>query len=581
MYTRKLHAAVTVLGILLSGILLSGCPRGSGEVTCVSTEVLDFGLDQNQLTFTVSNCGGFFTLLQFTVEPQNPWITVSPTQGQSFTLGFGGSVNPVTVTVTIDRQQLVPGLNQGIILVGAPDPYGGIKVVTVRATMPGGEGEGEGSPEGQLEGEGQVEGEGGAEGEGQVEGEIQCPQPCEVTCTGPGLNAGIANAIQSLYQLPTVGLNPDTTDLDQNGIVDKAHGQLLDTVLANTSASVHCCVRQAWDNNNALVSAALDLADPGIFVNVPRPLLQTVLSGLATIAETRTLSLLSDLLLAFGVPLDVNTVDTSAAQYMAGYGDADLDHVCNLGEYRAVVTGPGDFLTFVIVAIDYGVSPNGGGCPANCYASEGEPEGSNEGNLEGALEGEGSFEGSGEGEPEGTVEGSTEGSAEGSTEGSLEGAGEGEQEGTTEGTLEGTVEGEGQTEGTLEGTIEGEGQTEGTLEGTEEGEGSVRPYHAADWREPYGVIDLSELLRVIQFYNFDYEGQRGYYSCATSPTEDGYQPGPTGPRDCPPHSSDYNPQDWRISVSELLRLIQFFNMPGGRYHACPGEGTEDGFCPGA
>jgi hypothetical protein len=28
----------------------------------------------------------------------------------------------------------------------------------------------------------------------------------------------------------------------------------------------------------------------------------------------------------------------------------------------------------------------------------------------------------------------------------------------------------------------------------------------------------------------------------------------------------------------LLRVIQFFNMHG--YHACPGQGTEDGYCPG-
>jgi len=29
----------------------------------------------------------------------------------------------------------------------------------------------------------------------------------------------------------------------------------------------------------------------------------------------------------------------------------------------------------------------------------------------------------------------------------------------------------------------------------------------------------------------------------------------------------------------LLRLIQFYNSGG--YHYCPGEGTEDGFCPGS
>lgn len=49
---------------------------------------------------------------------------------------------------------------------------------------------------------------------------------------------------------------------------------------------------------------------------------------------------------------------------------------------------------------------------------------------------------------------------------------------------------------------------------------------------------------------------------------------------CAPHSSDYNPQDWTISLSELLRLIQFYNS--GAYHACPDADppTEDGYCPG-
>ena len=45
------------------------------------------------------------------------------------------------------------------------------------------------------------------------------------------------------------------------------------------------------------------------------------------------------------------------------------------------------------------------------------------------------------------------------------------------------------------------------------------------------------------------------------------------------HSGDQD-QNNQISLSELLRLIQFFNSGG--YHACPGEDppTEDGFCVG-
>ena len=84
------------------------------------------------------------------------------------------------------------------------------------------------------------------------------------------------------------------------------------------------------------------------------------------------------------------------------------------------------------------------------------------------------------------------------------------------------------------------------------------------------LISLSELLRIIQFFNSD-----GFH-CQTG-TEDGYAPGP-GDETCSTYDSDYNPQDWHISLSELLRVIQFFNSGG--YHYCPAEGTEDGFCPG-
>ncbi len=88
--------------------------------------------------------------------------------------------------------------------------------------------------------------------------------------------------------------------------------------------------------------------------------------------------------------------------------------------------------------------------------------------------------------------------------------------------------------------------------------------HSADtdqnWR-----ISLTELLRVIQFYNI------GAYSCI-SPMEDLYQPG-EGSHDCTAHDSDYVVQDWRINLNELLRLIQLYNASGYR----PSAGTEDGF----
>lgn len=95
---------------------------------------------------------------------------------------------------------------------------------------------------------------------------------------------------------------------------------------------------------------------------------------------------------------------------------------------------------------------------------------------------------------------------------------------------------------------------------------SVIAVHSADPNND-GKIALTELLRVIQFYN------SGGYACATG-TEDNFAPG-TGVRTCTPHSADYNPQDWRIGLTEILRVIQFYNAKG---YVADATG-EDGFKP--
>ncbi|HPO13230.1 MAG TPA: hypothetical protein PLI09_07280, partial [Candidatus Hydrogenedentes bacterium] len=228
------------------------------------------------------------------------------------------------------------------------------------------------------------------------------------------------------------------------------------------------------------------------------------------------------------------------------------------------------------------------GQPEGEGLEEGQPEGTTEGQAEGMIEGveegqpEGMIEGVEEGQPEGMIEGEgiiegmTEGitEGEGSEEGTIEGEGveEGQPEGQTEGQAEGMIEGvvEGSEEGSEEGLIEGEGVEEGSEEGQIEGEGSVEEGFLTADQNQDNAISLSELLRVIQFFN------SGGFHCQDG-TEDGYAPGP-GDQSCAPYESDYNPTDWEISLSELLRVIQFFNSGG--YHYCPEEGTEDGFCPG-
>ncbi len=95
--------------------------------------------------------------------------------------------------------------------------------------------------------------------------------------------------------------------------------------------------------------------------------------------------------------------------------------------------------------------------------------------------------------------------------------------------------------------------------------------HSADL-DGDGTIGTSELLRVIQHY------RAGALACEDplAPTDDRYLPGATTPRNCEPHAGDYAPQDWRISLRELLRLVQFHNAGG--YHYCPTANTEDTFC---
>lgn len=100
------------------------------------------------------------------------------------------------------------------------------------------------------------------------------------------------------------------------------------------------------------------------------------------------------------------------------------------------------------------------------------------------------------------------------------------------------------------------------------GTASYANVHSADISGD-GRISLSELLRVIQFFN-----SAGYHCKAG--TEDGFALGP-GSETCPPHSTDYEPKNWRVELSELLRLVQLYNTGG--YRTDPT--TEDGFAPDA
>jgi hypothetical protein len=85
---------------------------------------------------------------------------------------------------------------------------------------------------------------------------------------------------------------------------------------------------------------------------------------------------------------------------------------------------------------------------------------------------------------------------------------------------------------------------------------NLTQYHSADTDEDHSIA-LTELTRVIQLFS------AGSYFCENG-TEDGFSV--TGSdRSCQPaHDSDYSPQDWTISLSELLRVTQLYSA--GTYH---------------
>ncbi|HPO15656.1 MAG TPA: CehA/McbA family metallohydrolase, partial [Candidatus Hydrogenedentes bacterium] len=337
------------------------------------------------------------------------------------------------------------------------------------------------APEGEWEGEGEGGGEG--EGEGEGEDEFPCITPCTMICGSNGIAAGVADALTAVYGTASLALDPNTHDGDGNGMVDLAQCQLLDLILSNPSMDPYCCILAAWNVNYALVNAGLDLVAPEVFTQtgVSRAACQAFFTGFFTLGESQSQAFLLNLMNFFTVNIDFQAVDSSAAIYLAGRGDADLDFVCNLSEYWSVVQGPQDFFGFILAAIDPSVHVDSGQCSSPCYEipeGEGGEEGNLEGQVEGVIEGEGTEEGMIEGQLEGVEEGLAEGQFEGVEEGVVEGQtegameGEGVEEGVAEGQLEGALEGiiEGQAEGIVEGEGFEEGQFEGVLEGIIEGQ---------------------------------------------------------------------------------------------------------------
>ncbi len=384
----------------------------------------------------------------------------------------------------------------------------------------------------------------------------ECPELCAVTCDTVIEDSGLVD----LFDKGLVALvAPIAADATHNGIDEESHMTLVERLLTDADEPGHCCAVQAWQNNNVLVASALETLDPEFAVLTP--LLQIFLSGYATVGPA---SILEDFIFGANavleppITLPMHDIDGSAWPYLAADGDADLDGVCNLAEYRAVLCaspGYGIPADFEEAATNPAITENGGGCSEPCYENVPTCQGEGEYSLPQviALALLGFFTGH-----DLDLNHGLSYAESWSTLNEIMGDGSAP---FTEEDMFNALDKDG--DGYLS---TGELQQETPPDTTP-------PVHACD-QDADGSISLSELLRLVQFLNSD-----GYH-CAENPgdTEDGYLPGP-GSETCKPHTSDYNAQDWAVGMPELLRLIQFFNAGG--YHTCPDANppTEDGYCP--
>jgi hypothetical protein len=109
--------------------------------------------------------------------------------------------------------------------------------------------------------------------------------------------------------------------------------------------------------------------------------------------------------------------------------------------------------------------------------------------------------------------------------------------------------------------------------------------HSADTNADFR-ISLSELTRVIEIFNCRKGGERtGRYRLSSAVTEDGFDTDPASSVDLALkryHSGDSD-KNSRIDLSELTRVIQLFNFRSGTVRTGQYRilaGSEDGFAPG-
>ncbi len=122
-----------LLGLLVLAGIIAGCPYAPApdyqNALIVSPQTLDFGATATTKTFTVKKVWSSRPIPPFQITVDKPWVSVSPTSGNST-----GPFDPVTVNVTINRTNMTTGVNTATITIASEGVIP--KYVTVTARVP-------------------------------------------------------------------------------------------------------------------------------------------------------------------------------------------------------------------------------------------------------------------------------------------------------------------------------------------------------------------------------------------------------------------------------------------------------------
>ncbi len=174
--------------------------------------------------------------------------------------------------------------------------------------------------------------------------------------------------ILNVYRNDNPPPDPNTRDRDGNGIVDRVHYRLFDSILANPAAPHYAEITAAYVANFAQVQrdnsgGVVCLFLPSLY-GFTCDDFNRYAASLMTIGEPAAVALLmTELASRMHITFDLNDYDLTMGQYLQGAMDLDGDAISNTREFNSVC---GDFDQYIQAATDPLLTPATLPCCGDC-----------------------------------------------------------------------------------------------------------------------------------------------------------------------------------------------------------------------